>query len=485
MSSSTHNDASQQTTTKRVESTSTTKRKSSEEAILQEPIRKEIRTYGKRVKPNAATPPPKRQRVKDQRNTNAKEHLEHLNIPSLVSAPPIKSVTIKSYFKKVPAPSSPRSDRVSSDFSDPIERDLTPPSSPPQLPNRLPLVPLKHAQRPRRRLKTKPFQSFIPKMSFQGDTTPGDGRSGNDTGPSNASPSGNSSVSSGSTSQMSTTSSQLVFDNSLGLASSVECAECGMLYNKTIKAEVSLHTKFHADFFNEKALKSTEATRELVWKHPNAANHKIVCIDKNSSKARKDFARNVLLGTMNDLGGLIPNERTLFSEVDNPDPGAEGKLPRYKVYVYLRSNVSIAVLLAERISEAGFFYKGETRFDEGGPWPSIVPPPEGEETQAFVYADDPERAILLVDRIWVHENNRGQHIATKLIDVARDCHFVPRFAIPRHQVAFSWPTRQGRGFAENYQYGCFGEGGSFLVDFVSPPNLVLDDKLVPTFHSKW
>lgn len=57
--------------------------------------------------------------------------------------------------------------------------------------------------------------------------------------------------------------------------------------------------------------------------------------------------------------------------------------------------------------------------------------------------------ILGIDKIWVHSSYRKQHIASQLVDTARDC-IEYGITISINQVAFSQPTDSGKIFAMKY-----------------------------------
>lgn len=75
-------------------------------------------------------------------------------------------------------------------------------------------------------------------------------------------------------------------------------------------------------------------------------------------------------------------------------------------------------------------------------------------TQAFVVtqsgAGKATPANLGIHLMWVHAQRRGQGIATKLVNVARERSLFGYTSIAPHRVAFSSPTQAGLGFARGY-----------------------------------
>jgi hypothetical protein len=61
----------------------------------------------------------------------------------------------------------------------------------------------------------------------------------------------------------------------------------------------------------------------------------------------------------------------------------------------------------------------------------------------------PQKALVGIYQLWTLQGNRGQGIATQLVDAARSKLFFG-MQVPKSQVAFSSPTQAGLAFAKNY-----------------------------------
>jgi N-acetyltransferase len=61
----------------------------------------------------------------------------------------------------------------------------------------------------------------------------------------------------------------------------------------------------------------------------------------------------------------------------------------------------------------------------------------------------PQKALVGIYQLWTLQGNRGQGIATQLVDAARS-KLVFGMQVPKSQVAFSSPTLAGLAFAKNY-----------------------------------
>lgn len=71
----------------------------------------------------------------------------------------------------------------------------------------------------------------------------------------------------------------------------------------------------------------------------------------------------------------------------------------------------------------------------------------------------PVKAACGVRMVWVAPMHRRRRLASQLLDAAR-YHLIPGYVVPRHQVAFSYPTEEGRRLASAYGSSSNGIGGS-------------------------
>ena len=111
-------------------------------------------------------------------------------------------------------------------------------------------------------------------------------------------------------------------------------------------------------------------------------------------------------------------------ELSFVDSLESGKAQRYS-YLYVRNRRVIGVLVAERVQAAYTLLDSNERSTE--------------ETTAN----------LGVYQIWVHSRFRGQKVATRLLDAARE-NMIFGLVVPRNLVAFSSPTEAGIALARNY-----------------------------------
>uniref|UniRef100_A0A1I7WX68 Acetyltransf_13 domain-containing protein n=1 Tax=Heterorhabditis bacteriophora TaxID=37862 RepID=A0A1I7WX68_HETBA len=70
--------------------------------------------------------------------------------------------------------------------------------------------------------------------------------------------------------------------------------------------------------------------------------------------------------------------------------------------------------------------------------------------------------ILGVNRIWTHPQARRKGVATTVLDIIRR-KFLLGEVLPKHRVAFSDPTDDGRRFAEHYMQDCKESITSIMV----------------------
>lgn len=78
-----------------------------------------------------------------------------------------------------------------------------------------------------------------------------------------------------------------------------------------------------------------------------------------------------------------------------------------------------------------------------------TPSTKGTNSNSAVVIKMPKKAIIGVDKIWVHRKFRRSGIATRMLETIRKS-FVYGYMVPREEVAFSQPTEMGAGLAIAY-----------------------------------
>jgi len=253
------------------------------------------------------------------------------------------------------------------------------------------------------------------------------------------------------------------------IPTTVTCSDCHCTYNRANEMDSRLHREEHDLFVlgvPVTGLRPTSSFRvERLWSSsPNGLGDYIVTVDRSSHNAWKNLASTVLDLVDRDLGAEPINPNRLWSttpERSNSSRGARANnnsnlVARFKVYLYVkdmgrfRPKRVVSLLLAERIAE-GF----ETVYAQGELDESATQLTVANNTQLQV-TDRAHEAVLGVNKIWTHQEYRGQNCATRLIDKARD-NFIWSYRIPRIHVAWTQTTEDGARFAERYfqSYGDF------------------------------
>lgn len=258
----------------------------------------------------------------------------------------------------------------------------------------------------------------------------------------------------------------------------IRCNGCMTHYNTVDEDDRKYHARIHKAWEESRKIINGPPGKLLKSEVVNGQFHEIYFYDKTTSpKWKEEDALAVLRLSLEDLGGMSIEElrKIIWQKITNPnDPSDPRPVYRFKIYHYRIWGETVGVLLAERISEGGAYYKGWMTHDEFGPWPSIVRPPEMQE---YVSRDETYPVFMSIDRIWVHRDHRRVGIATALADEARE-HFVQGMPLSKKQIAFSRPTEMGYEFARKYCGEEFDET-YFLVNTADGNGpFVEDDKLV-------
>lgn len=400
-----------------------------------------LKTYSRRVN------------IRDESSTKRKRSIDDMSSNAPVMAPVeeptlpklYKKSSIQNYFTTLQTKPSIASDASTQVSSDVQGRSSTPPSSPPPIAN----CEDEHGVgvlKVRRRLNARPHLAPIENPP----TTKTQGRSSTIEEKDDCSFTENSAKTGPSRPAKRIrprTVQQVRLD--LNVSAFVECKICKMQYNKTEKGDRNAHDKFHQEYINGKESKDNSTTIALYSETIHAKRkdrngtayeaeqHKICMIDRGSSTELRSQAEAALELSYQDMDGVNIGQAELWSEMLNPhDIEDEYKIPRFRLYIYYVNKEIAAILLAERIGEGSEYINARVSYTK-------------------------HKAHLGLERIWVKEKWRGQRIATKLVDVARDS-FIQGLVLARKDVAFSAPTEVGSIFAKNYSQGVF-TGFDFLV----------------------
>ena len=135
----------------------------------------------------------------------------------------------------------------------------------------------------------------------------------------------------------------------------------------------------------------------------------------------------------------IAEQELGFVTVDNEERDTWTSSKPYNHFMYIVRERIVGLLVTEKIAEAYIMASPSTTTTTtttAGP---------GSESPTMTC-----KANLGVHLMWVHNKHRGEGIATKLLDVARERAVFGYTSVPTNRVAFSSPTEAGLEFAQSY-----------------------------------
>lgn len=339
--------------------------------------------------------------------------------------------------------SSPQRDVVV--FSDDKQRDQTPPSSPPT------------KSPPRRAAKLQPLFSFLrrKKINIGSEKAPLCEKSIN--------------IQSTVLREKKTRLTQTQID--LGGNVQTTCKTCRMEYTASSEEDVSLHKKFHA--MNTGGVDLSKAIlenlkRNRIWSDGSGSWIASVC-GSDSSQVRDKASRILRVVNTELLAVEIkddelwegwPATRTVSRKMEHKwakkgnlrVPSAlNGKIGRYKVYLYVSGHKCVGLCLAERVSKAKRVLPREDE-DES------TRQSQAQWGGSILVGRDVESAKVGISRIWTSKSHRRRGVARALLDCAAE-NYLYGIKIPRTLVAFSQPTESGARLARKW----FGAESGWLV----------------------
>jgi N-acetyltransferase len=217
-----------------------------------------------------------------------------------------------------------------------------------------------------------------------------------------------------------------------------------MTYTMSEKKDVTLHLKFHAQKVgNAHKMPSSflkSITRNLVWKD-TSRGEMIVRLTRRDETQKRKIAEKVLDTVAEELGAVRLSTANLWSRDDS-------KCDKYQVLLFLKDDVCVGVLLAERILNA----RRVT---------SEAPPVDHDENStdpAIAATTDFFPASIGISRIWTSNAARRSGIAIRLLDTVT-LTFQALVPVRKDQTAFSQPTEMGARLARKW----FGREMGWLV----------------------
>ncbi|KAH7378772.1 sister chromatid cohesion acetyltransferase-like protein Eco1 [Pyrenochaeta sp. MPI-SDFR-AT-0127] len=242
------------------------------------------------------------------------------------------------------------------------------------------------------------------------------------------------------------------------------CKTCGMEYIPSNAEDAAVHRKFHT--MNLGGVDFTKAITERfrksqVWSGGDGSF--IAVVGRKDALALRNRASDVLKVVNSELAAVpisdeelwgqtgstsfadAPKEvTTLDTEPSTNDESGSPLVDRFKMYLYIRGNKSVAACLVERIWEAYTVLDQNAAFEQAC---QLRITPRQSSSISISTASDP--AILGISRIWTSNQYRKQGVATRLLDTAKS-DFLYGLNVEKEKVAFSQPTESGGNLARRW-----------------------------------
>lgn len=225
---------------------------------------------------------------------------------------------------------------------------------------------------------------------------------------------------------------------SIGQEVQKKCKVCGMEYIASSDEDRKLHDKYHkqnaegCDVGKEFLAKAREGT---VFETPNKGDS-IVAVDGHDSIWRKKRARAALEVVQRELGAVDIPDKQLWDPNPRHLPNASN-ISRHTVYMYVRQNKCIGLLLVEQITEGNKVVQPAAKRPRTEDLPAKAKTSalerlrERRALQKESVAEDPQPIQLAtkstpsslgISRIWTSPSHRGQGVAQCLLDQALEYH---------------------------------------------------------------
>ena len=236
------------------------------------------------------------------------------------------------------------------------------------------------------------------------------------------------------------------------------CRTCDMEYIPSVKEDADLHSKFCAmnvrgvdmgkAFLKDDTIKKIRSERSS-GKERDA----VVIVDRKCALAVRNKTKKVLEVVNAELSSADIDDEQLWGPLDagkkiidtrkSKAEGSDKRSDRFKVFLYLIDDKCVGFCLAEKITKAFAVVSSNDRVGEEN---DILATSKSSSISVSPNADI---ALLGISRIWVSKSQRGQGMATDLLDSARG-NFFYGVEAPKNLVAFSQPTESGGRLAEGW-----------------------------------
>ncbi|KAL4235954.1 Establishment of cohesion 1 [Mactra antiquata] len=216
---------------------------------------------------------------------------------------------------------------------------------------------------------------------------------------------------------------QMTIDAGQKQFGATSCDTCGMIYTLSDPEDVAEHTRHHQSLLN--VLKFQGWRKERVLQHYSDTGSRVIMV--------KDDDPNYATKKVEDLNRLMGQELGC--------PGQPLSVRRnFKAFLYISEDKKIQGCCVTEPVKVGYRVLSEGTKDSQSNHPGQRP---------WCCSDVPEKVSVGISRIWVYSQARKQGIATKLLDCVRQWSVYGN-VIPKHRIAFSDPTPDGKCLASKY-----------------------------------
>ncbi|XP_064382282.1 N-acetyltransferase ESCO2-like [Halichondria panicea] len=209
---------------------------------------------------------------------------------------------------------------------------------------------------------------------------------------------------------------QMQLDCGQKLLGHVTCKLCGMVYTHTQLDDQVEHSRFHSRFVagvNFPGWKNERVVAILEF-------GRIIMVLPSESKQHSKKMEDIQALVDHDLGYSV-------------SPGQAKRV--FTVFLCVAKRKIMGCVFTERIKQ-GY----EVLCDESSSFDNLT---------AWYSSNEPQPAVLGINRLWVAANCRRMGVASKLLNSARSC-LIPGSVIPKDKMAFTDPTPDGKLFASHY-----------------------------------
>lgn len=201
------------------------------------------------------------------------------------------------------------------------------------------------------------------------------------------------------------------------------CRSCGMIYTYGQTQDSVDHYRFHQTLMKGISFQGWKKER-IIERYPEG---RIIVVLPSDPKQHQKKIDDIISAIDCELGYTYRSEDSRSSN-------------KFKTFLYISNHKEvIGFVMAEQIKEAYRLLVSDNENKVNTP----------SSLKTWCCSETSEEALVGINRIWVLSCHRRKGLATQLMDAVRK-HFIFAYTVPKHLVAFSDPTPNGKSFASRY-----------------------------------